>query len=87
MRATLLTALAAGLLGAGLVMTAPIAASALPADGAAIAAIGHETDAVITVKHKKKRKPTAAATAKPPQCPTDQEIKRTGQCGPSRSQY
>jgi hypothetical protein len=54
--------------------------SAAPADGAAIARIGHQIDPTINVATKKKK--TAAKT-----CPEGQEISvRTGKCRPPTSE-
>jgi hypothetical protein len=62
-----------------------LVASAMPADGSAIARIGQQIDPVISVKTKKKPKATPAASKAP--CPADQErSNRTGQCRPARSQ-
>jgi len=61
-----------------------LVASAMPADGSAIARIGQQIDPVISVKTKKP-KTTPAPSSAP--CPTDQErSNRTGQCRPARSQ-
>ena len=55
--------------------------SATPADGAAIARIGHQVDPAINVATKKK---TATAAKK---CPEGQEIStRTGKCRPPTSE-
>ena len=51
-------------------------ASAMPADGAAIAGIGHRVDRTINVATKKKKTNTAAKT-----CPEGQQLSnRTGNC-------
>jgi hypothetical protein len=69
MKMTLLAVVAA----AAVSLTLASPASATPADGAAIARIGHQVDPAINVATKKK---TAAKT-----CPAGQELSvRTGKC-------
>jgi hypothetical protein len=54
-------------------------ASATPADGAAIARVGHQVDPAINVATKKKNPSQAAANT----CPAGQERStRTGKCRP-----
>jgi hypothetical protein len=58
-------------------------ASAAPADGAAIARIGHKVDPAIAVAKKSASQTTAAK----PACPADQtRSNRTGQCRPLTSE-
>jgi hypothetical protein len=69
---------------AGIPLVAASRASAVPAEGAAIAGIGQQVDPVINVATKKSKK--AQAQAKPA-CPADQErSNRTGNCRPTRSE-
>jgi hypothetical protein len=76
MKMTLLAVVAA----AAVSLTVTSHASATPADGAAIARIGHQVDSAINVATKKKK--TAAA-----KCPEGQEISsRTGKCRPPTSE-
>jgi hypothetical protein len=59
-------------------LTLAAQASATPADGAAIARIGHQVDPAINVATKKKSTTTAAKS-----CPAGQELSnRTGKCRP-----
>jgi hypothetical protein len=59
-------------------------ASAAPADGAAIARIGHEVDPAINVATKKKS--ASRTTAAKPACAADQtRSNRTGNCRPLTS--
>jgi hypothetical protein len=76
MKMTLLAVVAA----AAVSLTLASPASATPADGAAIARIGHQIDPAVNVAAKKKK--TAAKT-----CPEGQEISvRTGKCRPPTSE-
>jgi hypothetical protein len=70
MKMTLLAVVAASAMSLALASSA----SATPADGAAIARIGHQVDPAVNTATKKKK--TAAKT-----CPEGQEISvRTGKC-------
>jgi hypothetical protein len=76
MKMTLLVLVAASVVSLNLASHA----SATPADGAAIARIGHQVDPAINVATKKKK--TAAKS-----CPVGQEIStRTGKCRPPTSE-
>jgi hypothetical protein len=76
MKMTLLAVVAAS--AVSLALASPV--SATPADGAAIARIGHQVDPAVNVATKKKK--TAAKT-----CPEGQEISvRTGKCRPPTSE-
>jgi hypothetical protein len=76
MKMTLLAVVAASAMSLALASSA----SATPADGAAIARIGHQVDPAVNTATKKKQ--TAAKT-----CPEGQEISvRTGKCRPPTSE-
>jgi hypothetical protein len=61
-------------------------ASAAPADGAAIARIGHEVDPAIDIATKKKKSGSQTTAAKPA-CAVDQtRSNRTGNCRPLTSE-
>jgi hypothetical protein len=61
-------------------------ASAAPADGAAIARIGHDTAHVVSVATKKKKRGSQSTAAKP-SCAADQtRSNRTGNCRPLTSE-
>jgi hypothetical protein len=69
---------------AGIPVVAASQASAMPAEGAAIAGIAQQVDPVISVATKKGKK--AQAQAKAP-CPADQErSNRTGNCRAIKSE-
>ena len=74
MKMTLLALVAASAVSSALASYA----SATPADGSAIARIGHQVDPAINVATKKKSSQTAAKT-----CPGGQQLSnRTGKCRP-----
>jgi hypothetical protein len=77
MKMTLLALVAASAVS----LTLASHASAMPADGGALARIGHQVDPAISVATKKKK--TAAAKS----CPEGQELStRTGKCRPPTSE-
>jgi hypothetical protein len=72
--------------GAGILIMPSLKASAIPAEGAAIARVGQQIDPVINVATKKKKK--AAQTKAKPTCANDQvPSTKTGGCIPEKSQY
>jgi hypothetical protein len=78
MKRTLLALVAASAVS----LTLASHASATPADGGAIARIGHQVDPAISVATKKKKTATAAKS-----CPEGQELStRTGKCRPPTSE-
>ncbi len=80
------TMILAAVAAMGILSVASLTATAMPADGAAIARIGQQFDPTITVATKKhKRKATTTAPAKNTEpCATGQErSNRTGFCIPA----
>jgi hypothetical protein len=72
--------------GAGILIVPSLEASAIPAEGAAIAGIGQQIDPVINIATKKKKKAAQAQTK--PTCANDQvPSTKTGGCIPEKSQY
>ena len=61
--------------GAGMLLATSLGASATPANGAAIANIGQQVDAVINVAKKKAKG----------RCPADQKRDRAGYCVPNQN--
>jgi hypothetical protein len=73
--------------GVGMLMVTSLQASAIPANGAAIAHLGKQVDPLINVKHKKKKAQAAADTAAKPACPADQtRSNKSGGCVPLKSE-
>jgi hypothetical protein len=73
--------------GVGILLAVSLPASAIPANGAAIAQLGKQVDPLINAKHKKKKAAATADTAAKPACPADQtRSNRTGACIPLKSE-
>ena len=72
--------------GAGILLVTSLEASAVPANGAAIALVGQQVDSVINAATKKKKRAQTQTQAKPA-CAADQtRSNRTGNCIPLASE-